>query len=148
MQPAKITARPDVVIESLRGLYALAPDLAAPEARAMLHGPAPRVRELALHALGTVPDDGAVAVLADELAGASLAAERLEVIEALGLSLRPTARALLLDLVRDDRTSDALAAIEALAIHRYDPRLAADVRAAAAHSRELLARCAALFDAP
>ncbi|MCE9577920.1 MAG: hypothetical protein K8W52_32610 [Deltaproteobacteria bacterium] len=134
-----------IPVECLRGLFALAPDLAEPRARAMLDDGDPRVRQVALHALGTAPDDRAIAVLADGLHGAAVAADRDEIIEALGLSRRAAARALLLELVASDRTSDAHAALTALAIHRDDPRVVAEVRAATAEAPELADRVAQLF---
>jgi DNA-binding phage protein len=132
----------EIAVECLRGLFALAPDLAEPHARAMLDGDG---RQLALHALGTVPDERAVAILAEVLEVAALAHERAEVIHALGLSRRPRARAILIDLVIGDRSGDAQAALTALAIHKDDPRVAAEVRAATAALPELAARVAALF---
>lgn len=79
-------------------------------------------------------------MLATELEQGTLASERQQVIEALGLSRRPRARELLLSLVRGGRTSDAEAALSALAIHRYDARLLEQLQQAAAHSPELMDR--------
>ena len=138
--------QPDVVAECLRGLLSLAPDVAAPRARALLDSDDPRAREQTLHALGTAASDLAVTLLRDALAAATLAAPRIEIIEALGLSLRPAARALLIELVAGDRPSDAEAALAALAIHRYDPRLKDDLTRATAHSRPLARRFRELFD--
>ncbi len=136
---------PGLPVECLRGLFALAPDLAEPRARAMLDEDDPRIRQVALHALGTAPDDRAIAVLADGLHGAAVAADRDAIIEALGLSRRGVARALLLELVASDRPSDAHAALTALAIHRDDPRVVAAVRAATADAPALADRVAQLF---
>lgn len=52
-------------------------------------------------------------------------------IRALGLSRLPTARAFLLDMVRDSAAPRARLAVQALAVHGYEPELLAQVRAAA-----------------
>ena len=133
---------PEVLMECMRGLWALAPELGLRHARAELSGP---MREQLLHALGTAPSDRAIEMLADELANTSLTSERQPVIQALGLSVRPSARALLLELVGGERASDAEAAISALAIHRYDTRLRAQLTELTVHAPELARRVAALF---
>jgi HEAT repeat protein len=123
---------PNISLECLRGLFALAPDLAVPEARRLLRVADERVRESILHALGAAGDDRALEVLQDELGLHSLAQQRAPIIEALGLSVRPRARAILLELVADGSESDAGAALRALSIHRYDPKLVAQLREAVA----------------
>jgi len=138
-------AAAEVLIECLRGLFALAPELGEQYARTALQTGDGELIEHILHALGTAPSDGAVALLEAELAARSLADERTPVITALGLSRRPKARTLLLELVSGDRTSDAEAALSALAIHRYDTRLAAQLRELTAGSRELSRRVEKLF---
>ena len=127
----------DVAMECVRALFAVAPDLGIQYARAALQTGEREVREPMLQLLGTAADDRAIELLADELASQSLAAERRLVIQAVGLSLRPSARTLLLELVVSERPSDAEAALAALAIHRYDDRLVARVRELTDHSREL-----------
>jgi predicted protein tyrosine phosphatase len=67
------------------------------------------------------------------------------VIQALGLSVRPSARSLLIELVQGDSRSDAEAALSAVAIHRYDTRLSEQLQKATAHSRELSQRYRALY---
>jgi hypothetical protein len=136
---------PEVLIECLRGLFAIAPDLGERYARDHLSSAGPEQYEQLLHALGTAPSDSAVELLEAELAARSLGDERAPIIAAIGLSLRPKARALLLELVTSDRSSDAQAALSALAIHRYDTRLAEQVRELTANSRELSQRVRALF---
>ncbi|MET0388570.1 MAG: hypothetical protein ABW321_21545 [Polyangiales bacterium] len=136
---------PEVLIECLRGLLALAPDLGLRAARTQLRDGAEAQREQTLHALGTAASDAAVELLAEELELQSLANEREPIIRALGLSRRPRARDLLITLVSGDRSSDAEAALSALAIHRYDERLTAQLRELTAHSRELSARFRGLF---
>jgi hypothetical protein len=141
-------AVPEVRSECLRGLFAIAPDLAERYARRALASARPdqpEQTEHILHALGTAPSDSAVELLEAELALRSLAEERGPVIAALGLSLRPSARALLLRLVTEDRSSDAQAALSALAIHRYDERLAEQLRELTSSSRELSRRVRELF---
>ena len=121
---------PNVTMECLRGLFALAADLAVPAARRLLARDDPSTRELTLQALGTASDDRALSVLQDELERPTLAHEREPVVEALGLSVRPRARELLLSLVADGSEADARTALRALTIHRYDQRLVAQLREA------------------
>lgn len=137
---------PEVVSECLRGLFATAPEFAVRHARMLLRSGRASEREQALHALGTATHDAAVTLLAEELELSSLSEERRQVIEALGLSLRPRARDLLLELVGSDRGSDAEAALAALAIHRYDHKLVEALRTRTAASRPLARRFAELFD--
>lgn len=134
-------SEPEVAIECLRSLFAIAPDLGRKQAQQGLDAAREDQREQTLHALGTVQHDQAVELLADELARRPLAQERRRIIEVLGLSLRPSARALLVELVRSGSPADADAALTALAIHRYDARLLAQLEAATAHSRALQQRC-------
>jgi HEAT repeat protein len=135
---------PEVVTECLRGLFATAPDFALRQARALLRGTSTQ-REQVLHALGTASHDAAVELLAEELAQLSLADERQALVEALGLSLRPRARAVLLELVSSERSSDAEAALTALAIHRYDAKLVEQLRERTAEAPLLARRVRELF---
>jgi hypothetical protein len=135
----------EVRAECLRGLFAIAPDLGERYAKSALQTDKPEELEHVLHALGTAASDSAVALLDSELARRSLADERVPVIAALGLSLRPKARTLLLELVQSDRSSDAQAALSALAIHRYDTRLAAQLRELTASSKHMSRRVSELF---
>jgi hypothetical protein len=73
-------------------------------------------------------------VLIDALATMILAGDREVLLRALGTSRRPLAREHLLHLIAEGNLSDARAAIQSLAIHAFDPRLRADVLAAAARS--------------
>jgi HEAT repeat protein len=136
---------PDVWIECLHGLFALAPEHAMRYMRTALEAGYPHRREQVLHALGTTPHDAAVELLTDQLAAHALADERQAIIEALGLSLRPLARTLLLELVAGDSAADADAALLALAIHRYDTRLVDELRERTADSRERSRRFRELF---
>jgi hypothetical protein len=138
---------PEVAMECLRGLFAIAPDHAVRRARQLLAGDHESIREQTLHALGAAADDRAIELLAEELNGLSIAVERSLVIESLALSLRPAARELLLGLIREDRGSDAEAALTALAVHRYDARLVDRLREATAGSSELSARFRELYEA-
>ena len=133
-------AESEVIGECLRGLFATASDLARRYVQQALHDPQPELREQTLHALGTVHDDAAVALLAEELREHTLSDERRCIIEVLGLSLRSSARELLLELLHGDDASDAEAALTALAIHRHDQRLIEQLRAASAHSERLRSR--------
>jgi hypothetical protein len=128
---------PELAIECLRGLFAIAPDHALRYAQRSLRTGTDAQRDQTLHALGSANDERAIELLSTELEQASLAPAREQVIAALGLSRRSSARERLLSLVREGRPSDASAALSALAIHRYDPRLREQLEAATAHSREL-----------
>jgi hypothetical protein len=138
-------ATAEVLIECVRGLFAIAPDLGEHYARGALQADKPDLVEHVLHALGTAPSDSAVELLEAELNTRSLADERAPVINALGLSLRPKARTLLLELVGGERTSDAQTALSALAIHRYDTRLAEQLRSLTSASPVLARRVNELF---
>lgn len=138
-------AEAEVRLACLRGLFAIAADLAVPAAQRLLDGDDDALRALTLQALGTAPCDEAVTLLSGRLAEVALAEDRKAVIEALGLSLRPLARRLLLALIEGDRPSDADAALTALAIHRYDPRLTEQLRDLTAGSASLRRRFAELF---
>ena len=128
---------PEIASECLRGALALAPDHASRYAAGVLRADGATGREHVLHALGSANDERAIELLAEELSRLVLGPDRLPVIEALGLSRRSSARELLLSLVREGSPSDASAALSALAIHRYDPRLREQLAEATAHSREL-----------
>lgn len=134
---------PEIHNEALRALFALAPDLAQRKAKQLLRS---EQREQTLHALGGAPDDSAIELLIAELAQQTLSDERQPIIEALGLSLRPRARAHLLSLLDGEREADAAAALSALAIHRYDARLVEQLRAATAHSRSLSSSFRELYE--
>jgi hypothetical protein len=123
-----------VVMECLRALFVLAADLALPAARRLLGEADANTRELTLQALGTANDDRALDVLREELERQTLAHERVPIVEALGLSVRPRARELLLGLIVDGSRADAEAALRALTIHRYDERLVAQLREAVAEN--------------
>jgi hypothetical protein len=136
---------PEVLLECLRGLFVLAPTFGVRHARRVLREAGSTQRDLTLQALGTAPHDAAVELLAEELAQQTLAEQREPIIAALGLSLRPRARALLLELVGGERGSDAEAALAALAIHRYDARLVAQLVELSDRSRTLARRVRELF---
>jgi hypothetical protein len=127
----------EIASECLRGLFVLAPEHAQRYADAELRTASEAQREHLLQALGSANDERAIELLQAELSRTSFAAERHLVIEALGLSRRSSARELLLTLVREGNASDASAALHALAIHRYDPRLREQLAEATAHSDEL-----------
>ena len=136
----------ELFVECLHGLFAIAPEFASRFARAALRDPREEARERIVHALGAAPDDSAVDLLASELPRHALTDARQPFIDALGLSVRPRARTLLLDLVSGERESDAEAALQALAIHRYDQRLCADLATRTAHDDDLAQRFRELFE--
>ena len=120
---------PTVSSECLRALCELAPDQAAGVVEPMLRDDA--LRELAAHAMVAANRDEPLELLLDFMKEVVLARERRVLLEALGLSRRPRARDHLLRLIAEGDRSDAEASVRALAVHSYDPRLAAAVREAA-----------------
>jgi HEAT repeat protein len=118
-------SEPEVMAECFASLFAIAPDLGRVQARALIRDVREEDRSAVFGALGAAPSDEAIELLATELEESSLGEQRRSIIEALGLSRRPRARALLLELVAGDRTSDAEAALVALSVHRYDRSLVA-----------------------
>lgn len=114
---------PEVVVDCIESLFAVAPDLGKRHARSCLNRVADDDRALLYGALGSASSDEAVALLAEELEEFLQADQRRSLIEALGLSRRPRARELLLSLVTSDREGDAELALAALSIHSYDDAL-------------------------
>lgn len=143
MRSAEIAT--DLYVACLHGLFVLAPEFAVTTARQGLRDAREASRERVLHALGSAHDARAADLLAGELSSAALSDDRLPFIHALGLSVHPRAREHLLELVSGERESDAEAALEALAIHRYDPRLRAELELRTAHDDDLARRLRALF---
>lgn len=131
---------PEVASECLRSLLMLAPEHAVGYASNALRVASESEREHLLHALGSANDERAIELLTGELDRVSLASDRAQVIEAIGLSRRASARALLLTLLRESAPAEANVALSALAIHRYDPRLREQLVEGSAHSRELSRR--------
>jgi hypothetical protein len=138
-------AEPTPLAECIRSLVLLAPDQATATVAPLLADP--DLRELVAHALATADTDAGVDIVIAELERSLLEDERAPLLAALGASRRPRARELLLSLVADGSRADALAAIEALSIHRYDPRLTTAVAEAAARDDALAACAAAAFAA-
>lgn len=131
---------PEVASECLRSLLVLAPEHAMRYAANALRVANDAEREHLLHALGSANDERAIELLTSELDRVSLATDRAQVIEAIGLSRRASARGLLLTLLRESAPAEANVALSALAIHRYDPRLREQLIEGSAHSRELSRR--------
>lgn len=136
---------PAALAECIRALVQIAPDYAASTVAPLLGEP--DLRELVAHALATADADAGVDLVIAELDRSLLPDDRAPLLAALGASRRPRARELLLALVTHGNRADALAAIDALSIHRYDPRLAAAVAEAAARDDDLATRAAAAFGA-
>lgn len=122
----------EVLSDSVRALFVLAPDEAARVARPMLNDPA--LRELAAYAAVSSESDAALQMLLDVLAETVLATDREVLLHALGVSRRPIARDYLLSRVAEGGPSDAPAAVQALGVHAYDARLVEEVRRAAARN--------------
>jgi hypothetical protein len=123
---------PAALAEEARALVLLAPDEAAPVLRPMLGDG--RLRELIAHAMVQAGTDAALGLILAELEATPIASDRAVLLRALGVSRQPRARQHLLGLVAEGGVSDAPAAVRALAVHRYDPRLAAEVRERAAQN--------------
>lgn len=123
---------PAALAEHVRALVALAPDAAGPAVAPLLADP--ELRELVAHALIDANRDEGVELLLDELERCVLDTERAPLLRALAVSRRPAARAHVLAVVAGGAAAEARLAIEALAVHAFDPRLREDVRAAAARN--------------
>jgi HEAT repeat protein len=127
----KVGDEPSVELECLQGLLALAPTIAIQCARDLLRDADSERRELLANALGSANHDDAIRLLGERLTESVLASERKVWIEALALSRRPGARAILLGLIEDGTQADARTVITALSPHGFDTRLVAAIQEAA-----------------
>lgn len=121
---------PLVVSEAMSALITLAPDVGVPAVAALLHSPDATARELAIVALGESrrPDalDALLAAMADVVRGA----ERATYFTALALHRSEPALRALLPWLEGSR-ADAVKALEALAIRRFEPEVRERVEQAA-----------------
>lgn len=138
---------PVVLMAAMTTLLALAPEAALAELGDRLDGDDESARELAAMALGQSRRDDALDVLLAALGRCTRPAERAPLVIAVGLHRSERALAALLDVVSDGGADDAEAALEALAVRRFEPGVARRVRDAAARNdrADLVARAAALF---
>ena len=125
---------PLVVGECMKALLALAPDYGLRELRPLVLGDEPGARELAALALGESRREDALSLLCEALDVTTVAPERKILFTALALHRSERALEVLLEVVRAGRRADADAALQALAIRRFDPGVAERVRAAVAEN--------------
>jgi HEAT repeat protein len=127
---------PLVVLAAMGALLALAPGEGLDELRARLDGPE---RELAAVALGQSRDARALELLLESLEGCARTAERVPLLRGIGMHRSDRALDALLSVIAERNEADARAAVEALAVRRFEPQVATKVRAAAKKSRHDLA---------
>jgi len=126
---------PSVLSEGAAALLSTAPDFALPVLRAWLGGSDEVRQECAALALGQSRHGEAVDALIGWVDEAVLEAQIEVGVRALGVSRTERAREYLLGLVASGSSLRARHAVEALAIHRYDPELCARIREAAKKNR-------------
>lgn len=140
---------PNVLSEAAVALLAVARDFALPLLSEWLARGSEAERECAALALGQCRALEAVQVLIDWIEASGWDREQSLGVRALGASRLPEARTYLLRLVAGGSPALARAAVEALAVHRYDAELARSVAEAAGRSRvpDLAALASRLFRA-
>ena len=126
---------PSVLAECAAALLSAAADFAIPVLRAWLEGFDEVQQECAALAFGQSRQREAVDALIGWVEQAVLEAQIEVGVRALGVSRTERAREYLLTLVESGSLLRARHAVEALAIHRYDPELCARVREAAKKNR-------------
>ena len=123
---------PIVVAEAMTALLDLDEGWAIPLLRdRLIRGGDPDDQDLVRIVLGQHRSTAAVELLISWFGDSVLAADKARAIDAIGLHRSDAARAFLLERVADGSPPVARAAIEALAIHRYDDKLRERVEAAA-----------------
>lgn len=120
----------------LAGALALAPAWAMPYLKQMLEGSDPELRELAAIALGESSRDDAAQVLVEFLEATPLARDRSPIVKALGLHRSDRALEALVSRITGGPARDAMEALEALAIRRFESRVRERVRDAVRRSGE------------
>ena len=131
-----------VVGQVFDGILRLEGAAAVPFLAAFLESPSQETREEAALALGSSRLPAAVAELRRVLDAARHPGFREVLLRALSLSRDPAAIDFLIGIVKTGRLADALAALEALAIHRARP----EIRAALRDLRPDLAKHAAKWE--
>jgi HEAT repeat protein len=126
---------PSVVADCASGLLGLAPDFALPILRDWLRESDVSRRECAALALGQSRDGATVAALIEWLESGTDEDDFAFGVRALGAGRNETARDYLLEQVATASAARARYAVEALATHGYDSRLAERVLAAAAQNQ-------------
>lgn len=111
---------PQVHLAAITGLLALAPDHGLPRLREMLDGPS---LALAADVLGQSGRADALDALLEFVEHSAIARERAIAIQAIGPPRSDRAVEALLNLIAHGRATDAVAALQALATRRFDPRL-------------------------
>jgi hypothetical protein len=94
-------------------------------------------RELAAVALGQSRSEPALDLLMKALAGCVRAEDRKPIHRGIGLHRSDRALESLLEIIREGHVGDALSAIAALSVRRFDPGVAERVKKAAAKRKEL-----------
>jgi hypothetical protein len=126
---------PGVLAESAVSLLAAGGEFGLELVRSLLRSNDELMSETAALALGQCRDPAAIAALIEWVESSALERDIQTGIRALGLSRHESSRSYLLGLVRDGSRTRARAAIEALAVHRYDEQLLQRVREAASNNR-------------
>jgi HEAT repeat protein len=124
-------AEPDVLQNAYRGLLRLDPRRYLPVVARALRGGEGAPTEAAALALGESRLPEALPVLRGALASAAAPAARRSLLVAIAISRSDEAIDLLVKLVTDGPEAHAAAALEALALHRHDTRVAERATSAA-----------------
>jgi hypothetical protein len=124
---------PMVTLAALTALMSLAPDRGLQVVGAQLGND--QTRELAALALGESRHDGALSLLIDSLSACVQSSERAFLLRGIALNRSDRALDAMLSVITDGAAADAKAAVLALGARRFDPGVAAKVRAAAKKTR-------------
>jgi HEAT repeat protein len=121
---------PVVRLAQLSCLMRLAPDWGLMRLEKKLSGPDEEAAELAAMALGESGREDAADLLLESMDGLPLAPRRAVILKALGLHRTERALSALLAVVAQGRAADAIAAVAALAVRRFDAGVPDRVQAA------------------
>lgn len=122
---------PLVTSEAMSALLTLAPDHGSPVLARALDSDDASARELAALALGESQRADALDLLLDRLGEAVLASDRATLLVGLGLHRSEPALRVLLTFIDDGAQADAEAALDALAVRRFEPEVLERAGAAA-----------------
>ncbi len=117
-------AEPDVLQNAYRGLLRIDPRRYLPVVSGALHGGVDATAEAAALALGESRLPEALPILKQALDAAFAPGERRSFLVAIAILRTDAAIDLLFALVAEAPEAQAAAALEALALHRHDPRIA------------------------
>src|SRR5262245_17790560 len=126
---------PLVTLAAMSALLTLAPDVALTILDALLEDE--ETRELAAVPPGQSRREDALELLRAALARCVRSRERLPLLRAIGLHRSDAALAIALDVIADGAPPDAEAAVAALGARRFEPGIAARVRAAATRNGQV-----------